>query len=886
MSTAPLDPVSTDTTYEYNVFPNLEGYGGSLPDSNAYDGGGETVIGISTTDGNFTAVPSSGTVTIDGSEISLQVDANGDDEANLLYSTDQTAAAINANEAQSPTPLSDTFYYEVEGTGGNVTVDELTWTYGDVDINAPASLSFGATVADQTGTAVELNGGGDTSNDFTVNKMDAVPAATNLEVGITAYDFTGGDYSGTFAVNTGGGATVDESAAGYLLISGTETQIDAALATLTYTGQNTGEFTIGLSTVDNNPATGYSSQGSTGEYATIDVSTGPVTTAPPVNISNTYDYNVSPGLVGFGSSLPATNSDDGGGETVIGISTTDGNFTAVPSSGTVTIDGTYVSLQVDASGDDSVNLLYSSDQTAAAINTNETTSATPLSDTFFYEVEDTSNNVTVDEVTWTYGDVDVDAPASLSYGATITDSAPGTAVALNGGGDTSNDITVNKLDAVPASTDLEVGISAFDFTDQDQSGTFTVDTSGGATVDESSSGLIVLSGTETQINAALGTLTYTGQDPGQFTIGVYTVDNDAATGYSYQSGTGDYVTVDVNCFRAGTRILTERGEVAVEHLVAGDAVVIAREGSQATRPVTWTGHRKIDLRRHPNAKANWPVRVLRGAFADDLPSHDLWLSPGHSVYAEGKLVQIENLINGKTILQVPCDEVDYWHVELDSHDILYANGLACESYLETGNRAAFLGGASVLELHPDFEPKHWSETCVPLVFEGKEIELTKAALLARAEKLGYAVTSDNDLHVLADGRRIEPTALAPNKVAFLLPPCCADIRLNSRTFTPAHTRAASRDTRLLGLCIGRLQLDGNDVALDDDSIVPADGWNFVERDGDRPCRRWTTGSAKLPPATRLVVIELGGRGYYWAQADESRANEAQTGAMRLSAWRG
>jgi hypothetical protein len=47
------------------------------------------------------------------------------------------------------------------------------------------------------------------------------------------------------------------------------------------------------------------------------------------------------------------------------------------------------------------------------------------------------------------------------------------------------------------------------------------------------------------------------------------------------------------------------------------------------------------------------------------------------------------LINGQTIRQVEAAEVTWFHVELASHDILLANGLAAESYLDTGNRSAF-----------------------------------------------------------------------------------------------------------------------------------------------------------------------------------------------------
>jgi hypothetical protein len=38
------------------------------------------------------------------------------------------------------------------------------------------------------------------------------------------------------------------------------------------------------------------------------------------------------------------------------------------------------------------------------------------------------------------------------------------------------------------------------------------------------------------------------------------------------------------------------------------------------------------------------------------------------------------------------EEVTYYHVELATHDVILADGLPCESYLDTGNRAAFEGG--------------------------------------------------------------------------------------------------------------------------------------------------------------------------------------------------
>jgi hypothetical protein len=63
--------------------------------------------------------------------------------------------------------------------------------------------------------------------------------------------------------------------------------------------------------------------------------------------------------------------------------------------------------------------------------------------------------------------------------------------------------------------------------------------------------------------------------------------------------------------------------------------------------------------------------------------------------------------------------VEYWHVELDSHDILIAERIPAENYLDSGNRAGFFNNRGLyLEAHPDFKPKHWADTGAPLVIEG------------------------------------------------------------------------------------------------------------------------------------------------------------------------
>ena len=87
-----------------------------------------------------------------------------------------------------------------------------------------------------------------------------------------------------------------------------------------------------------------------------------------------------------------------------------------------------------------------------------------------------------------------------------------------------------------------------------------------------------------------------------------------------QSGVAFFATpsggLEVACFAAGTRILTDRGEVPVERLRAGDAVVSALG---AIRTVRGIGRRHIDCTRHPRPLDVWPVRIWAHAFADGAP---------------------------------------------------------------------------------------------------------------------------------------------------------------------------------------------------------------------------------------------------------------------------
>jgi hypothetical protein len=219
-----------------------------------------------------------------------------------------------------------------------------------------------------------------------------------------------------------------------------------------------------------------------------------------------------------------------------------------------------------------------------------------------------------------------------------------------------------------------------------------------------------------------------GGNGGAYMIGV------ATGGANHSTSGGGFVLIELEapavCFAGGTRILTARGEVAVEDLTRKDLAVTA---AGEARPIIWIGHKLVE---RPTAE-RWPVCVRAGAFGEGLPTRDLMLSPGHAVCVDvmGEVfTPIEKLINGVTIFRKEVSEVTYWHVELASHDVLLAEGLGCESYMDTGNRAFF--GRQYGRLG-EIDPRRVAESlrryARPFVADGPIVEAIRDRLESGAE---------------------------------------------------------------------------------------------------------------------------------------------------------
>jgi hypothetical protein len=330
------------------------------------------------------------------------------------------------------------------------------------------------------------------------------------------------------------------------------------------------------------------------------------------------------------------------------------------------------------------------------------------------------------------------------------------------------------------------------------------------------------------------------------------------------------------CYAAGTQILTATGEKAVESLVPGDTVVTVSGDEHIVRPIKWLGRRWMDIASHPRAAAIAPVLIRRGAFADSMPHRDLRVSPDHGIFIDGKLICAGQLVNGTTICQEKDrTSVEYFHIELDAHGVVLAEGLPAESYLDTGNRGFFSNASEPLTLHPDLidqkdYPTRAVASCHPLVWDEASVLPIWHRLADRAAALGLPVatadtTVDPAIRILACGQMLRPVHTDGSRHVFVLPDESTSARMISRAGSPADARPWLADRRCLGVHVERIVLSAQnevrEIPIDHPGL--SQGWWAVEHD-DTAMRRWTNGDAVLPlpklDGPTVLEIHVGGSG--------------------------
>jgi hypothetical protein len=146
--------------------------------------------------------------------------------------------------------------------------------------------------------------------------------------------------------------------------------------------------------------------------------------------------------------------------------------------------------------------------------------------------------------------------------------------------------------------------------------------------------------------------------------------------------------------------------------------------------------------------------------------------------------------------------VTYYHVELGRHDVLLAEGLPAETYLDTGNGTMFEISGQPLTLHPNLVTGHHgrkTRSAAPFADRPDEVEPLWRGLADRAQAMGRRLpdapelVDDPDLRIVAGTWRIEPIAVRDGRYTFVLPPGVlprgdASARLVSRTARPSDGR--------------------------------------------------------------------------------------------------
>ena len=178
---------------------------------------------------------------------------------------------------------------------------------------------------------------------------------------------------------------------------------------------------------------------------------------------------------------------------------------------------------------------------------------------------------------------------------------------------------------------------------------------------------------------------------------------------------------DFQCFLKGTRIRTAEGEKKIEDLAVGDLLPTVLGG---IRPIQWIG--RYPFKKSDPAKA-WvrdvlPVRVARSALGPNIPNADLYITKAHALFIDGLLVPVCHLINGTTITLYDAgelDELEFFHIKLELHDVIYAEEAPCETLVTVDENAV-----NFAEYIRQYGPPMIEDArCAPWVGFGRRLEI-------------------------------------------------------------------------------------------------------------------------------------------------------------------
>ena len=179
---------------------------------------------------------------------------------------------------------------------------------------------------------------------------------------------------------------------------------------------------------------------------------------------------------------------------------------------------------------------------------------------------------------------------------------------------------------------------------------------------------------------------------GSFTFNASTlvdgcVYNRSSTTFSSLSLNTTTLNSETLCYLRNTHIMTDRGYLPIQDLSVGDLVLsygpisesqIISHSEPLFTPVKWIQSFKPSFKN----SSTMPIRFQKDSLGVNVPQKDLWLSPFHGIFVDGKMTQAQEFINGTTITQdFDVEEVEYFHFETEEHCAVDAEGVKSETFI-------------------------------------------------------------------------------------------------------------------------------------------------------------------------------------------------------------
>lgn len=180
------------------------------------------------------------------------------------------------------------------------------------------------------------------------------------------------------------------------------------------------------------------------------------------------------------------------------------------------------------------------------------------------------------------------------------------------------------------------------------------------------------------------------------------------------------------CFLRGTAIRTVEGDRKIEDLAVGDLLPTVFGGAC---PIQWIGryrYRKSDPVK-PWVRNVMPIRIARFALSPNVPHANLYISEQHALLIDRVLVAAGNLVNDTTITRYEArelDELEFFNIKLERHDVIYAEGAPTETLLDVNESAV-----NFADYLRQYGPVTTEETpCAPLFRYGSRRDEIKSYL--------------------------------------------------------------------------------------------------------------------------------------------------------------